>query len=152
MPASVGQYAIQIAALHGFKIVTTCSERNFDLVRSLGAQHVVDYRASDAVKQIQTLAPDLEYVVDTIGASESSATASQAIKESGGRLCTVRPGKANTENVSKQTTVTDVLVWTAFLKDHTYGQFFWPVGIPISTLAVNTQRHDSGNRKVLTQI
>lgn len=124
--SSVGQYAIQVAALHGFKIVTTCSERNFDLVKSLGAHHVFDYRNSDVAKQISAVAPDLEYVFDTIGTSESSTLASHAIKENGGRLCTVRPGKANTESVSKQTTVTDVLVWTAFLKDHRYGSFFWP--------------------------
>lgn len=124
--SSVGQYAIQISAMHGFKVITTCSQHNFDLVKSLGAHHVFNYRDSDVVKQIRNVAPDLEYVFDTIGNSDSSTLASHGMKESGGRLCTVRPGKANTESVSKQTTVTDVLVWTAFLKDHRYGSFFWP--------------------------
>ena len=69
----------------------------------------------------------LRYVFDTIGNSSSSGTASQAISEQGGSLCTVRPGKAFTENVTKQTKVTDVLVWTAFLKEHKYKEFYWPV-------------------------
>lgn len=125
--ASVGQYAIQLATMHKFKVITTCSERNFDLVKSLGAHHVFDYRNPDVVKQIREVVPDLENVFDTIGGSDSSKLASNALKETGGRLCTVRPGKANTESVSKQTTVTDVLVWTAFLRDHRYGDFFWPV-------------------------
>lgn len=125
--ASVGQYAIQLSAMNNFKVITTCSEHNFDLVKSLGAHHVFDYRNPDVVKQIREVVPDLEYVFDTIGGSDSSKLASNALKETGGRLCTVRPGKANTESVSKQTTVTDVLVWTAFLKDHRYGDFFWPV-------------------------
>lgn len=73
--------------------------------------------------------PGLSHVFDTIGASQSSATASQAVGEQGGVLCTVRPGKANTESVTERTKVTDVLVWTAFLKDHRYGDFFWPVSI-----------------------
>ncbi|GJC96409.1 zinc-binding oxidoreductase [Colletotrichum higginsianum] len=124
--SSVGSYAIQIAALHGLNVITTCSPRHFDLVKSLGASHVFDYRERDVVESIKKVAPRLEYVFDTIGNETSSGQASQAITESGGRLCTVRPGKANTENVTKQTKVTDVLVWTAFLKDHQYGPFKWP--------------------------
>ncbi|KAF4829750.1 Zinc-type alcohol dehydrogenase-like protein [Colletotrichum tropicale] len=123
--SSVGLYAIQIAALHGLKVITTCSPRHFDLVKYLGAKHAFDYHDDDVVESIKKAAPGLKYVFDTIGNKSSSGLASRAIDESGG-LCTVRPGKANTEDVTKQTTVTDVLVWTAFLKDHRYGSFHWP--------------------------
>ena len=44
-------------------------------------------------------------------------------------LCTVRPGKANTEKVEKRVRVTDVLVWTAFLNDHAYKEFKYPVSV-----------------------
>lgn len=113
-------------------VITTCSPRHFELVKALGADYVFDYKSGDVAKMINEVAPDLEYVFDTIGAASSSATASQAIRESGGVLCTVRPGKANTEDVTKRTKVTDVLVWTAFLKDHRYGDFFWPVCIQVN--------------------
>jgi hypothetical protein len=67
-------------------------------------------------------------VFDTIGNTTSSGIASQAIShESGGALCTVRPGRANTEGVVGGVKVTDVLVWSAFLKEHRYGAFVWPV-------------------------
>ncbi|KAF5659931.1 zinc-binding oxidoreductase [Fusarium heterosporum] len=112
--SSVGQYAIQIAAIFGFKIITTCSPHSFDLVKSLGATHVFDYKDANVVKSIKDAAPDLQYVFDTIGNKASSATASQAINENGGTLCTVRPDKSFTEDVTKQTKVTPVLVWTAF--------------------------------------
>ncbi|OAL03233.1 GroES-like protein [Phaeosphaeriaceae sp. SRC1lsM3a] len=124
--SSVGLYAIQFAALHGFKVITTCSPRHFDRVKSLGADYAFDYRAEDVASSIKKVVPGLSHVFDTIGASQSSATASQAVGEQGGVLCTVRPGKANTESVTERTKVTDVLVWTAFLKDHRYGDFFWP--------------------------
>ncbi|KAJ0323802.1 hypothetical protein COL5a_008164 [Colletotrichum fioriniae] len=124
--SSVGLYAVQIAAMQGLKVVATCSPRHFDWVKSLGAKHVFNYRDDDVIESIKKTTPNLKYVFDTIGNKSSSGQASQAIDESGGRLCTVRPGKANTENVTKQTTVTDVLVWTAFLKDHRYAQFKWP--------------------------
>ncbi|KZL87228.1 zinc-binding oxidoreductase [Colletotrichum incanum] len=124
--SSVGLYAIQIAAIHGFNVITTCSPRHFDLVKSLGAEHAFNYHNDDVVDCIKKAVPGLEYVFDTIGGKTSSAQASRAIDESGGNLCTVRPGKANTQDVTKQTKVTDVLVWTAFLKDHQYGSFKWP--------------------------
>src|SRR6266700_2131864 len=43
----VGNYAVQIAAALGAKVTGVCSTRNLDLVRSLGAAHVVDYTAGD---------------------------------------------------------------------------------------------------------
>lgn len=87
----------------------------------------MDYRAEDIVEQIKRAVPDLIYVFDTIGSKDSSRLASHAVGGAGGTLCTVRPGKANTEEVADGVTVTDVLVWTAFLKEHSYGKFYWPV-------------------------
>lgn len=110
-------------------IVTTCSPKNFDLVKDLGANHMFDYNDSDVIAKIKAAAPGLRYVFDTIGQETTSEVASKAIDPSGGTLCTVRPGKVFTENCSKQTKVTDVLVWTAFLKDHKYKQHFWPVSL-----------------------
>lgn len=124
--ASVGQYAIQIAALYQMNVVTTCSPRNFDLVKKLGASHAFDYNAADVVESIRKAAPDLKYIFDTIGNTESSAKACEGA-DANSALCTVRPGKANTEDVPKTVKVTDVLVWTAFLKDHAFGKFKWPV-------------------------
>ncbi|KAI8217754.1 hypothetical protein K4K54_008873 [Colletotrichum sp. SAR 10_86] len=124
---SVGLYAIQIAALHGFEVVTTCSARHFDLVKHLGATHAFDYHDDDVVDLIKKAVPGIKYVFDTIGNKTSSGLASRAIDENGGGLCTVRPGKANIDGVTKQTKVSDVFVFTAFLKEHRYGKFHWPV-------------------------
>ncbi|OAL46974.1 GroES-like protein [Pyrenochaeta sp. DS3sAY3a] len=124
--SSVGLYAIQIAALHKLKVFTTCSPKHFDRAKAFGASAAFDYKQADVVASIKSAAPDLQYVFDTIGDSSSSTLASQAIRDQGGNLCTVRPGKANTSEVTKRTKVTDVLVWTAFLSDHRYGEFFWP--------------------------
>ena len=43
----VGSYAVQIAAALGAKVTGVCSPCNLDLVRSLGAAHVIDYTAED---------------------------------------------------------------------------------------------------------
>ncbi|CAM5522606.1 NAD(P)-dependent alcohol dehydrogenase [Streptomyces aurantiogriseus] len=43
----VGTFAVQIAAALGAEVTGVCSARNIELVRSLGAEHVVDYTRED---------------------------------------------------------------------------------------------------------
>jgi NADPH:quinone reductase-like Zn-dependent oxidoreductase len=49
---SVGSNAIQLAVAAGYEVITTASPRNFDYVRSLGADQVFDYNSPSAVSDI----------------------------------------------------------------------------------------------------
>ena len=47
----VGSYAVQIAAVLAAEVTGVCSTRNAELVRSLGAAHVIDYTTDDFTRQ-----------------------------------------------------------------------------------------------------
>ena len=53
----VGSFAVQIAKSFGAEVTAVCSTRNVDLVRSIGADHVIDYTKENFTKS------DLRYDV-----------------------------------------------------------------------------------------
>ena len=59
----VGTFAVQIAKAYGAIVTAVCSTRNLALVKSLGADEVIDYTQTP----VDTLQGDYDFVIDTIG-------------------------------------------------------------------------------------
>lgn len=59
----VGTYAVQIAKVLGAKVTAVCSAKNFDLVKSLGADVLIDYKETDFTK----LPKKYNIVFDAVG-------------------------------------------------------------------------------------
>jgi NADPH:quinone reductase-like Zn-dependent oxidoreductase len=59
----VGAYAVQLAKWKGAHVTGTASADNVKFVRSLGADHVIDYNAA----RFETVLSDIDVVIDTVG-------------------------------------------------------------------------------------
>jgi NADPH:quinone reductase-like Zn-dependent oxidoreductase len=60
----VGTFAVQIAKTMGAEVTGVCSTRNLDMVRSIGADHVIDYTQED----FTTGEPRYDLILDNVGA------------------------------------------------------------------------------------
>lgn len=66
---SIGTAALQLAKNAGAEVTSVCSGRNFELVKSLGSDKVIDYTAANAEEELGTY----KYVIDAVGNSKTSS-------------------------------------------------------------------------------
>jgi NADPH:quinone reductase-like Zn-dependent oxidoreductase len=66
-----GHVAIQVARCLGFgTIIAVTSPRNIDFCRSLGATHTVDYTKNRVAQEIQTIAPQVDVIMDCVTSAD----------------------------------------------------------------------------------
>jgi NADPH:quinone reductase-like Zn-dependent oxidoreductase len=83
---SVGIFAVQLAHLHGAHVIATASSANLKFVAELGADEVIDYRASRFEDRTQKV----DVVFDGVGGE--TLDRSWSMLKPGGRLVTIAAG------------------------------------------------------------
>ena len=83
---AVGLFAVQLAHLHGAHVIATASQKNLQLVAELGADEVIDYKAS----RFEDRSGKVDVVFDTVGGH--TLDRSWGMLNTGGRLVTIASG------------------------------------------------------------
>ena len=74
----VGTFAVQIAKSYGAEVTGVCSGKNADMVRSIGADHVIDYTKDDFTRGSERY----DLIIDNVG-NHSSSEIRRVLKPNG---------------------------------------------------------------------
>ena len=91
---SVGTYAVQLARFYGAEVTGVCSSKNVELVKSLGAEKVVDYTKEDFTQSVEKY----DVIFDAVG-KISSSHCRKVLKKNGFYLTVKCTKKEKTENL-----------------------------------------------------
>lgn len=76
----------------GLQVIVTCSPHNFDLVKSLGADSVFDYRSPTLVSDIQAASDNnIRHIFDCISTPTTTQVSAGCFGPSGGRYSALHP-------------------------------------------------------------
>ena len=91
---SVGTFAVQLARSFGAEVTGVCSTANVDLVKSLGADHVIDYSKEDFTKNGCTY----DVIFDAVG-KDSPSRSKRSLTENGTYLSVRSSADINPEDL-----------------------------------------------------
>jgi NADPH:quinone reductase-like Zn-dependent oxidoreductase len=99
---SVGTYAVQIAKNYGARVTAVCGTDNIDLIKSLGADEIIDYKKQDFTK----ISVRFDVVFDAVG--KTSKSVCKTIMKPGAKYVSV--------SGSPKTTPEDMLILKQLLE------------------------------------
>ncbi|KAJ7591663.1 dehydrogenase [Mycena floridula] len=139
--SAVGQYALQLAKLSGLQVIATSSPKNHELLKSLGADAVFDYRDPNVAQTIRDFTGDkLTHAVDCIAEKGTPKLVGDSMGSNGGKVASVLIASTDRENVESEFG----LVFTLLGKEMTYP---YPI-------AANAEHYELGRKlgKILSDL
>jgi NADPH:quinone reductase-like Zn-dependent oxidoreductase len=89
---AIGSAAVQLVKYFGARVTAVCGKKNVELIRSLGADEVIDYTSQDFTKTSQTF----DFIFDAVG--KSSFGKCKPLLKKNGLYISTELGK-NSENI-----------------------------------------------------
>jgi NADPH:quinone reductase-like Zn-dependent oxidoreductase len=135
---AVGTSAVQLARYFGAAVTGVCSTANVEWVRSLGADHVIDYTKEN----LEDLKLQYDLVFDAVGRKKSAEVQFRKILAPGGQCISVDDGNPGVRAISKDALLT--------LKELTEGGFLKPVidkVYPFNEIVEAHRYVDKGHKK-----
>ena len=121
---ATGTLAIQMAKLSNYQVITTCSPRNNDLVKSRGADAAFDYKDPNVAAEIRRFTNNkLKFVFDTISVESSAKLCSDAVSTEGGEYTALLRVSLPRKDINARYT----LAYTIFGEEFMYGSQKFPV-------------------------
>ncbi|KAJ3295221.1 hypothetical protein HDU79_009661, partial [Rhizoclosmatium sp. JEL0117] len=120
---ATGALAIQYAKLSGWKVVTTASPRNFDYLKSLGADKVFDYNSPTVAADIRAYTNNaIKHVFDCVSEGSSLTISANSFGPEGGIYSALLTIDAKVlTSVNSKITVKNTLAYTAMGRAFTIG-------------------------------
>ncbi|KAH9844379.1 GroES-like protein [Rhodofomes roseus] len=116
--SSVGLYAIQLARIAGYKVVTVASPRNHEVLKSLGADAVFDYNDPDVIAKIkETTGDSLHVAFDTISVHDSQVLTVKTFAPGPGKLIVIQQPEEDAKKLNSKVTIQHTLIYTALGKE-----------------------------------
>lgn len=122
--SGVGLFAIQLAKLMGYKVVTAAGKHNHDLVKQYGADAVVDYKDGDkAIEQIKEVTGGgVHKGLDCISLPDSNAFSLKCFAEGKpGQLNVILPPDAKAAESRPDIKVESTLLYTLYGRAFEFG-------------------------------
>ncbi|KAJ1308344.1 hypothetical protein OPQ81_004054 [Rhizoctonia solani] len=124
---SLGLFATQLAKLSGYRVITTTSPKNFSLLKSLGADVVINYKDIDVVHQIQRATGNsLKFAFDTISEPHTQTVCAKSLAPAPegttpGKVVVVLLPNKDAAALRKDVVIHHTLIYTALGRS-----FAWP--------------------------
>ncbi|KAI2618254.1 alcohol dehydrogenase [Hypomontagnella submonticulosa] len=88
--SSCGMYAVYLAKQRGWTVMATCSGRNADFVRDMGASDIVDYTTTSVPERVKEFSPDA--IIDFVGGTGCLGIAKRYVTVVGDKTDRLLPG------------------------------------------------------------
>jgi NADPH:quinone reductase-like Zn-dependent oxidoreductase len=139
----VGTFAVQIAKAFGAEVTAVCSTGNVDLVKSLGADHVIDYTKQDYTKGDQRY----DVIYDLVN-NHSFADRRRALKRGG--ICVL--AGIGGSGIHEETLSRVVGVFTAFVRSRFAKEKFVSFGVRFDTKDLGILRDLTETGKIVPAV